>query len=85
MTVRFFGSVLECTNGENSFEPEHCDSMLRLIEVLSGRYGDPFAELVRSNACFFLVNGKGIMSSGGLDTLLSQGDRVEVLPFVDAG
>ena len=85
MTVRFHGSMLEYTNGESSFEPGPCLDVQGLVDAIVSRYGEPFAELVRSGACFFLVNGKGLMSTGGLDTPLEMDDRVEVLPFVDAG
>ena len=85
MIVTFFGSVLECTNDEESIETGPCHSLRELSDVLVGRYGEPFNELLIKGECFFLVNGKGVMKSGGLDTLLDSGDRIDILPFVDAG
>ena len=85
MTVKFHGNILEHTNGENSFEPGSCSNLLGLKDELVSRYGESFAELLSNDALFFLVNGKGTMLTGGLDTPLKKGDRVEVLPFVDAG
>ena len=85
MTVNFFGSVIEHTNGERSFEPGPCSSLRELSDALGSRYGESFAELMLSGACFFLVNGKGTAHTGGFDTSLKQGDQIDVLPFVDAG
>jgi len=85
MTVRFYSSVLESTNGEHTYDPGPCTSLHKLVEELEDRYGKQFGELFRSGAFFFLINGKGTMLTGGLDTSLEQGDRIEVLPFVDAG
>ena len=85
MIVRFRGSVLEITDGEDSFEPGPCPDMRRLIDALTMRYGESFSELINRSACFFIVNGKGTMSTGGFDTPLKHGDKVEVLPLVEAG
>ena len=85
MTVKFFGSILEHTNGEMSFEPGTCPSLRELSGLLGSRYGESFTELMLGGACFFLVNGRGTALTGGLDTLLKKGDRVDMLPFVDAG
>jgi len=85
MTVTFFGSVLERTNGETAYEAEHCASLKELCDVLVSRYGEPFNELFQSGDCFFLVNGMGVLKTGGFKTVLNPDDRIDVLPFVDAG
>jgi len=86
MTVLFYGNVVKHTGGEKSFEPAPCPDLRSLIDVLDGHYGEPFGELLRGNEfCFFLVNGQGVRATGGLETPLKQGDRIEVLPFVEAG
>jgi len=57
-----------------------------LINILSGHFGEDFQDfLLGKETCFFLINGKGIMMSGGLDTKLNPGDKIEVLPFAQAG
>ena len=84
-TVTFFGSVLENTNGEKSFMPEFCANLQGVVDMLSDRYGDSIKELLLDGSYFPLVNGKGIMMTGGLDTPLNPDDRIEILPFVDAG
>jgi len=87
MTVKFYGSVQKHFSGDKLFHAESADSDLSgLIDLLGERYGQPSKDfLYGENACLFLVNGSGIMSTGGLKTPLRAGDTVEILPFVDAG
>ena len=88
MKVLFYGSVLDYTNGEKVFEytGNACSSIRDLIGGLCGHYGERFREFILGEeTCFFLVNGKGIMMSGGLDTTLCTDDTIEILPFADAG
>ena len=90
MKVLFYGNVLEYTNGEKSYEPPghsaNCSTVRDLINILSSHFGDGFLDfLLGEETCFFLINGKGIMMSGGLDTKLNPGDKIEVLPFAQAG
>ena len=86
MTVVFYGKVIEYTNGETSYRPEYCPSLRSLIEKLGDCYGDSFKDfLLSSETCIFLINGTGVLSTGGLDSPLKEGDKVEILPFVDAG
>jgi len=57
-----------------------------LIDLLGWRYGAGFKEFIHGEGnCFFLVNGGGIAATGGLNTPLVPGDRVEILPFVHGG
>ena len=35
--------------------------------------------------CFFHVNGRGLMMTGGLDTKLCPDDKIDALLFADAG
>lgn len=86
MTVLFHGSVQEYTAGESSCDAEGAPDMRALIALLGERYGGQFTDfLLGDGLCFFLVNGKGIMMTGGLGTPLQPGDTVEVLPFVHGG
>ena len=86
MRVTFYGSVLDYTAGENFFEVENCSTVRDLIAKLAGHYGDVFNDFLLGNeTCFFLVNGKGLMMTGGLDTPLHPEDRIELLPFTEAG
>ena len=91
MKVLFYGNVLDYTRGEKSFEvyksPENSVSNVReLVDELGNYYGEGLKEFILGEEnCFFLVNGKGLMMTGGLDTKLCPGDKIEVLPFADAG
>jgi len=86
MTVSFYGSVQDGTNGDKSCEAECTESLYTLIELLGERYGESFKEfLLGDETCFFLVNGNGIMATGGLRTPLHHDDNIEVLPFVNGG
>ena len=87
MTVAFYGKITEYTNGDKSFMPvTDCSTLRVLLDELSSYYGEPFGLFINGNeSCLFLVNGTGVALSGGLDTQLSSGDRIEILPFVEAG
>ena len=90
MKIIFYGSILEYTNNEKSYEPSdnggNIATVRELIENLCLRYGEQFKEfLLGEETCFFLVNGTGLMMTGGMNTKLQCGDKIEVLPFADAG
>ena len=86
MTVLFYGNVQEYTSGEKSTEVEDAPNIRALIELLGRHFGAQFKEfLLGDDTCFFLVNGSGIMTTGGLRTPLRRDDTVEVLPFVNGG
>jgi molybdopterin converting factor small subunit len=86
MNIYFYGNVIEYTNSEKSYVIENCLSIRELIDNLGSHYGERFKEfLLGEETCFFLVNGKGIMMTGGLNTKIQSGDKIEVLPFAEAG
>ena len=86
MTVLFYGSVREHTNNEKSIEIETANCLHALIDILGKHFGEQFKDfLLEDKTCFFLVNGSGIISTGGLKTPLKSNDKVEVLPYADAG
>ena len=86
MTVNFYSIVLDYTDGENSFITENCSTVRDLIEKLTCRFGENFKKfLLGDETCFFLVNGRGLMMTGGLDTPLNPDDKIELLPFAQAG
>jgi molybdopterin converting factor small subunit len=86
MKIFFYGDVTKQTNGEKSCEIKDCLNVRDLVYELSNHYGEPFGEfLLGEGTCFFLVNGKGLMMTGGTDTKLCPDDKIEILPFTEAG
>jgi len=88
MTVTFYGRITEHTNGDKTFTPAPgvCTTMHELLDLLGRQYGESFESFLNGNeTCLILINGSGTAFSGGLDSPLKPGDKVEVLPFVDAG
>jgi len=87
MTVTFYGCALEYTGLKKSLElDEPCSNVGAMIEILGRLYGDAFKELLLAGEKWIiLVNGSGLMYSGGLNTPLQSTDRIDVLPFAQAG
>lgn len=86
MTVTFYGGVLAHTDEEKSFSLIECTDVHGAIDELGRRFGEKFRKfLLDGENCFFLINGRGLAATGGLATILSPGDKIEVLPFIDAG
>ena len=86
MKVLFYGGVLDYTNGEQLYEAQNCSNIHELIDKLSEHYGERFNRfLLGAETCFFLLNGKGLMMTGGLFTKLQTGDKIEIIPHADAG
>jgi len=87
MEVTFYGSVKKYTNGDKTFSPKTTHQTLRELLVELGEfYGEELKSFLQSDeTCLMLINGKGIALSGGLDSPLGTDDKVEILPFVEAG
>ena len=86
MKVLFHGSVQELTNGKTSYGAGEARDVRGLIGELGDRFGAAFREfLLGERTCLILVNGKGLMMTGGYGTPLDSGDTVDILPFVTEG
>ncbi|MCL2809082.1 MAG: MoaD/ThiS family protein [Treponema sp.] len=86
MKITFYGNVLEYTNNEKTYEAENRANVRELIDNLAINYGESFKDFIMGeDTCFFLINGKGIMMTGGLETKLNPDDNIELLPFTEAG
>ena len=86
MNVLFYSNVLEYTNGEKSYTAINSTSIRELVTELGEHFGEKLKEfLLGDGNCIFLVNGTGLMMTGGIETQIKQGDKVEILPFADAG
>ena len=88
MTITFYGKLTEYTDGDKTLTPLPgvCTTLRELLDFLCKHYGERFEAFIKgSETCLILINGNGITLSGGLDSPLKQGDKVEMMPFVDAG
>jgi len=78
--------MLEYTGGVRSYESSDSPDIRSLIDELGCHFGDKLREfLLGCENCFMLLNEKGIMATGSLDARLQPGDKIEVLPFIEAG
>ena len=85
INIIFYESV-QNHSGCKSIEIEPVETLKVLIDKLGERLGDGFKEyLLGDDTCFFLINGKSILRTGGLNTKLNPNDKIEVLPMVEAG
>ena len=86
MKISFYSNIRDYTSGEKTFETEDTGCVSSLIDILGERFGEKLKNfLLGENNCFILVNGKGIMTTGGLATTLHPDDKIDVLPFVGGG
>jgi len=86
MTVIFYSSVTKYTSGDKSYTPKNHPTLRGLLEELGEHYGDEFSTFINgSDTYLILINGKGVKLTGGLDSPLHPGDKIDILPFVDAG
>ena len=86
MTVTFYGSLLEFTGRDKTYNVKNSSNLHELVDELGRHYGEHFKNfLLGEETCFFLVNGTGLMMTGGMNTKLKSGDKIEALPFTDAG
>lgn len=91
--IRFFTVLRELTNKREeplNFPQEHF-TVTEVLKILSEKYGKPFDDYVfEADGCVkgflqFLVNGTNTATLQGLETQLSDGDVLAVLPPVGGG
>ena len=88
MEVLFYSSIKKYTGGAASvaLKPECCPDLRSLISELGTCFGKEFEAFILSgDEVLLLVNNKAVMTTGGIDTPLKQGDIIEILPIVGAG
>ena len=86
MDVLFYAAITRYTRGEKSFTPKEHSTLRGVLDELCVHYGEEFESFIyASEKCIFLINGQGVMMSGGLDSPVCFGDKIEIIPFVDAG
>lgn len=85
VTVSFYESIKKKTGVDRMEFPMVAD-LSGLITLLGEKFGLDFRDfLLGDDTCFFLINGKSILGTGGLGTPLAEGDLIEVLPVIEAG
>jgi molybdopterin synthase sulfur carrier subunit len=95
VSVRFFTILREVTRRKEEnleFPEEENVTIAVVLEKLAERYGRKFSEYVyekkpREVKGFlqFLVNGRSMVSFKGLETVLSDGDVLAIIPPVGGG
>jgi len=91
--IRFFTVLRELTNKREetlNFPKEHV-KITEVLKILSEKYGKPFDDYVFEadggvkGFLQFLINGTNTATLQGLETQLSDGDVLAVLPPVGGG
>jgi MoaD family protein len=93
--VRFFTSLREITGKKEEtleFPKDETVTVNRVLERLSERFGKDFVEYVYDRKTGevrgflqFLVNGRSTATTNVLDTKLSNGDVLAIIPPVGGG
>jgi molybdopterin synthase sulfur carrier subunit len=95
VSVRFFTSLREVTNKKEEtlkFPEGEKVTVEVVLKTLAQRYGNPFVEYVYDRKTGevrgflqFLINGKSAVNMNGLETELTDGDVLAILPPVGGG
>ena len=93
--VRFFTSLREIVDKREetlSFDQNEKVTVDLVLRTLAGKYGAPFKEYVYNDETSqpkgflqFLVNGNSTSTLNGLETELTDGDVLAILPPVGGG
>ena len=88
MEVIFYTGIMKYTGGTASvaIDPGSCPDLRSLIGELGSRFGKELENaLLCGEGSLLLVNGRAVMTTGGVDTPLKQEDIIEILPAAGAG
>lgn len=89
MKIMFFGYIRDMI-GTKETQIEGAASLKQLLQELCDKYGKAFRDKVYKDdditkEVIVLVNGRNIYFTGGIDTILSEGDEISIFPVVAGG
>ena len=89
VTITLFANYREITREKDVELSIEGQTVRDVIDSLIGRYPDLSSHLLQDGNLKkyvnILVNGKSVRDTGGLDTLVSDGDQLRLFPPVSGG
>lgn len=89
VNVRIFGTIATITGAEHTFELSNDASIRTLASLIAEKAGQRKGFLgefrVGSDELAIMINGKNIIILDGLNTPLSDGDLVVIMPSIFGG
>lgn len=89
VNVRIFGTIAATTGAEHTVEINENASIQTLISLIADKTGQRKGFLgefrVGSDELAIMINGKNIIILDGLDTALTPGDLVIIMPSIFGG
>lgn len=85
ITVRAFGKLLRVLNRTFDIELNDQSNIHGLLQHLASTNPSTLSPLLWDSTLTLLINGRNIYSLHGMNTVLTDGDIVTLIPFVVGG
>ena len=85
ITVRAFGKLLMALNRTFDIELNDQATIHGLLQQLASKNPSILSPLLWDSTLTLLINGRNIFSLEGMNTVLTDGDIVTLIPFVVGG
>ena len=85
ITVRAFGKLLMALKRTFDIELNEQATIHRLLQQLASQNPSTLSPLLWDSTLTILINGRNIHSLHGMNTVLTDGDIVTLIPFVVGG